>query len=374
MRFGGRLALLATAMYSSGCFSPAQPEQAHWPVIGFRLDSFAETPLGEPASSYAMLESTNGRIALFEKTAVNIFDAKGQLLARLGRDGSGPLEFQLIAYTGKVSGELFWIWDTRLRRLTLVDMNSLTLIQEPVAYGMAEFGTSLVDWSGPRARTIDGSTLLSGARRGGAPLPGEPEGIVMQTLFAWFPADGSAPIVSVLRPKSDCAIEVDGGRYSRPECPKPDDDISPDGRLIIMAAPDQSQPDGYTFDLLSVLGDTIWSRNLQLHGAPFTQEHHQAWLERMARYPGVGEQIPIPDRLAPLRRVQVGSDSTVWVQGILEGQRRAWNLISSQGEPIGLVWLDDELWVQEVSRHGALVSRDLENGQIVLYRLVLDGN
>src|SRR5690606_26113256 len=136
------------------------------------------------------------------------------------------------------------------------------------------------------------------------------------------------PAVAALRTSSPCTITIAERQHGIPECRRSEDDVSPDGSVIVLAEPDQKQHDAYVFRLMSSTGDSIWSRTLRLHTAPFTEEHRQSWLERMSAYPGAAERISLPIWLSPVRYIRVGDDGTIWVRGILQDDQRAWSLIS----------------------------------------------
>lgn len=78
-----------------------------------------------------LVRMTDGRIAVADRSLqVRFFDPEGELLAVRGRRGSGPGEFEMIAWLKPYRGDSLLLWDPRLNRATVLD-------------GRGEFGRTL---------------------------------------------------------------------------------------------------------------------------------------------------------------------------------------------------------------------------------------
>lgn len=175
--------------------------------------------------------------------------------------------------------------------------------------------------------------------------------------------------------QTDCKTQVDGKEHAIPECRSTGNDVSSDGRLVALAIPaDRSSAnDRYHFVLIRTDGDTVSAFDIDLHGQPLTDSVRAEWLAGLqARDATIRwDLVPRLPRVDPMIFVRVGNDGSIWVQGIVVDGQRAWHVISPSGDPVGLLWVPEDLWVRDWSVCGALASRDLENGRVVLYRLRL---
>lgn len=189
--------------------------------------------------------------------AVQVFDADGRRIASTGREGSGPGEFTdpLDAFTRPGHPGEFWVFDSRIARLTPYGLNAFALGSTPRPSGEAVTLSPPFVFETPR--WLDDSTLVAldpmmspgegrfalfgadGARRRsvGAPPPG-PERIpslVRQQAYGGYIAVHPRRPVFVLASRYAGRLEVygrDGGLVDRmqvPEAFEPDFSAARDG-------------------------------------------------------------------------------------------------------------------------------------------------
>jgi hypothetical protein len=79
---------------------------------------------GEPTlmSASAAVRMPNG-IAIADPSdfSVKLFDLKGKLIKKLGREGSGPGEFRGLNWLGRCNSDSLLIWDSKLYRVSVAD-------------------------------------------------------------------------------------------------------------------------------------------------------------------------------------------------------------------------------------------------------------
>jgi hypothetical protein len=146
MRPGGRL-LLALAL--AGCQPPPPPATTTRTVTDSAGIEIVRVDFGETAPPFALLDTTrvvdigvaegsatlelsgvvgavrlsDGRIVIANggTDELRFFDAAGNHVQTVGRDGEGPGEFRAISFIGRLPGDTLLIYDTRLRRVSLFD-------------------------------------------------------------------------------------------------------------------------------------------------------------------------------------------------------------------------------------------------------------
>jgi hypothetical protein len=102
----------------------------------------------------SVLQAPGGEIAVLDAGSgeVRFFDREGAFLRSFGREGDGPGEFQFIRFAG-LARDSIWIYDSRLNRLTFVDLATSGFRSAPVEARALNLGA-------PGA-LADGSLLLT---------------------------------------------------------------------------------------------------------------------------------------------------------------------------------------------------------------------
>jgi hypothetical protein len=371
--------MASVVLLGSGCGNADGDNATVWPSVDVVLDSIGSTPAGETLISVEMHQAGGGRIVMIHYASVGIFDSTGQYLAQVGRRGSGPGEFRRIVVSGPITPTRFWLWDSMERRLTILDLDSLTFSTSAFQPKAAEVAGRMIDGQNVRGVDTAGNTLVVGMKVAGPAFLGTKDPGATEWVFGWWPvaSPGHPAIVAVTESPTDCQVRIDGKVHAIPECRGTKDDVSSDGRFVVVAIPaDRSSAnDRYHVVLLHSAGDTVSAFDIDLHGQPLTDSTRAEWLAGLqARDPAVRwAEVPRLPRVDPLQFVEVGNDGAIWAKGIVVDDQRAWHVISPSGEPVALFWLPDEVWIREWSLCGGLASRDLENGRVVLYRLRLVG-
>ncbi len=340
-------------------------------MLRVTMDSIGSTPVGPVLNSAAMFAASDGRIVVVHDVSVSVFDRAGTIVAHLGREGSGPGEFRGIASAGPMNPSRFWLWDAQQLRMTFLDLDSLTLSSGQFRPTLQEVNGRIFEGQTVLGVDSAGRTLVWAFRASGPSLPGADTPDSPQQITGWWPASSGHPaIVTVSTTPSDC---LDSRRHAIPECRASHMAAAVNGKYAVVAvsADRSSLNDRYKFDLVRGDGDTMATFTLQLVGQALDDSTRATWLaKRSARDSTINwDQVPRLPRVEPLQTLLVGRDGTIWVKGILRGADRAWQVISKSGTPLALLWLPDEIWVSDLSATGALASRDLPNGQVVLYRL-----
>jgi hypothetical protein len=123
-----RYAVLAAVTLAVGsCSLGDQSPQATLTVEADSLP-FVEIPGssadGEPVLSRAVAGTRfpDGRLLVVDQLGKDLvlFDSTGKLIARVGRAGEGPGEFQWPLWIGRCAGDSGFVWDSRLSRMTVV--------------------------------------------------------------------------------------------------------------------------------------------------------------------------------------------------------------------------------------------------------------
>jgi len=95
------------------------------PSLIVRSENNAGEVLFGPVTGTARLR--NGDLAVASDVALTFFDAKGRVLREIGRKGSGPGEYEQIAWMGQCAPDTLVIHDLRQNRLTLLDATGRVL-------------------------------------------------------------------------------------------------------------------------------------------------------------------------------------------------------------------------------------------------------
>jgi hypothetical protein len=314
-----------------------------------------------------MLEMPGGEVLLFERARVQVVDSTGAFVRQFGREGTGPGEFSEMTRVGRTSNrDIVWIWDARQTRVTSLNYQTGVLKDVPILLTVTENMGRRVSWTAPIAWDTGGQMISVGIRVSGPPFSGSADAELSETVLGGQPAtEAVAAVIGSTRGAPKCIVQRGREYHDVPECRRQYWSINPAGSLIALAKPTEAQ-DRYTFTVLRRNGDTVYSLQHTLRGTS-VDELVAAGLHD--GYPSLPLEVTRPERLAEVRRLELGDDGSLWIAGVVIGGERTWHVLDPAGERYAQISLPDEEWVQNVTQRGALLSRDLEDGRAVLSRL-----
>lgn len=127
----------------------------------------------------------DGRIVIADggSSQLRFFDATGAHLMNFGRRGGGPGEFQSMSFMRRLRGDSILVFDSRLRRVTVVSPDGAVAREVPLTLeGRGSLAVA--------AATIDGTLLL----RRMAAMSTESRDYLRDTLDLSIHRDGAAPV------------------------------------------------------------------------------------------------------------------------------------------------------------------------------------
>ncbi len=263
---------------------------------------------------------------------VTVLTPEGRLVARMGRKGKGPGEFQSPAAMGILRGDL-WVQDPALARITFFRDGSL---RRTVTYFQARL---------EQGRYLAAAIPLSPARL---------LGVVMRSVgFGQRNPGYSAPLIvldtagavldtlAVLRESYPLRLHTGTGSMSPPFHDFPLCEVGPEGNVWILERPfAEGARSRLTLTEVSPSGDTLRTRTLTGRTVPLTDDVWDARLERMAGALEVErrkleELARRPRTLVPATALEVGSDGRIWIarERVPGATQRRWVVLDRELRP-----------------------------------------
>jgi hypothetical protein len=289
---------------------------------------------------------------------ISVYDANGSRILSLGRTGRGPGEFSRVATLGFV-GDTMWAYDQFLDRITYYDdRNVLARTVSPTGLprfsGRAEKAASIAGIS-------SGGTAFLVEEISPPGKPADPRWIALakvpSTQLGTTSVMRDARQIDSLGPSTFVRVPTAKKDFLRFSNPFDDGDIyafAPNGSLVAVVRrkviPDQ--PTGsFTLTIHGTSGvlrtDTIPYSPVATTDAMV----EAAWLDQWGRLPDLIRKtnwpsqaagrnlyinaLPPHTQLAPVVRVLVGNDSTVWLQRASSGDSARWEVYDTHGRVIG---------------------------------------
>jgi hypothetical protein len=200
---------------------------------------------------------------------------------------------------------------------------------------------------------------------------------------------GSARVIARPPPFDDdrWMMTIAGLMNAVPFALRPQVAIAPDGSRFAFLTADQSSRDSgtYTVSLFRANGDTIFVRSYPYRGVPIPESAVDSAAAAIAQRVRMANEVPstlaarfqalakqrVPPVYAPVQRITLGLDSTVWIdlRPTAEGQMTL--VLDERGKPIGSVIVPPGSRVQQASRSHVWMTEIDEYGlaSIVRYRV-----
>jgi hypothetical protein len=320
----------------------------------------------------------NGHVFVFEpqRVHVRVYDPRGRLLRTIGRQGSGPGEFES-SIQFAVVGDTVWTYELSPRRMTLFDRTGNLLSAnriDGVAVNLQ--GPGSIGYVLPRFMRADGHfigdmTMYTG-RAGGGEWPVKPTDTVSVPRVLFAPNGAAVDTLGwSTRPPPRVGstewVEIGSTRYivPRPPSREPTSIAVEDGWIIVDSpTPEDGEPAIFSVTRLTMSRDTIYHRRFSYTPRRYDAAILDSLVWRSVRIPGGG--IPIingvavprptrPDSMAvfeamraklsfpeyqpPLQLAAVQEDGGLWIRREAVGERVRWLVLEPDGTARGEITL-----------------------------------
>ncbi len=317
---------------------------------------------------------------------LRIYDSTGARVATVGRLGSGPGEFQHLAAIGWVADTLF-VSDSRQRRVTYVGPDGKVLRTGALPAGLAlkrlsNTGADTSFWSFETSAAYPDGSLL-----GRAVLSAEPPAGIFPAsdgvVFVRISQAGTARLVARLPPNKDPRWTMSVGGFQKPVpfAFRPQSAVAADGSLLAHITADQSSTENgtYTVSLFGANGDTIFVRAYAYRGTAIPGSVRDSAIAAITASEGppagpfqaLARQW-LPPVYAPVERMTLGLDSTVWVDLRPDTEGPVTLILDQRGDAIGTVLVPAHSRIQRASRSHVWTTEIDEYGlaSVVRYRVI----
>lgn len=337
-------------------------------------------------------------VPLNQDGQLRIYDASGEELARVGRRGGGPGEFESLALLGFVA-DTAWVFDIRQPRVTYIDTRGSVLrtLSLPQRALLDTTGTSLgsMIMFAPFAIFDDG-TMVGETRAGNMRSGG---GIGPRAL-ALRPLDGDARLLFYPASYEDprWMMEIEGFGQPVPFVMLPQLGWSPNGHRIVTLHTDSITERGGVLKLeIYELGDVrsalsatsamrpVTSTPIRYAGDVISKHDADSALAEFIPQAGEGTEGPanlpkrfqdaarerMPSRYPPVVRLRHGVDETIWLDLRPTSEGKPSLILDLTGKPVATVVVPHNVTISQSDRnHIWGVARD-ENGlgSVVRYRI-----
>ena len=338
----------------TACPTPWQLEEV------LRIGSVESTDLVARVLDLAIGPDSALYVAQAMVPAVTVFSLDGRVLRRIGREGRGPGDFELLARSVGWIGDTLWVAD--LNRIQLFTTN------ERVPEQVIQFSTGVPE-EGSRlspGRMLADGTLI-GRRRitDGHALSsrGENPGLALRRLSR--SGEILDTIATIEWPGNAIEHERDPGLFpgEHPLRELPPlglgeylTALKPDGSAVVKIGTVREDATPPTFDLLeiSISGDTLLRRSVEYAPREVTRAMERRLADEYARF-RAGDHRPsspayertrraalgvfwVPEYHPPVRQVVAGTDGTIWLlREMREDRVDIWEIYDSDGTLEGTI-------------------------------------
>ena len=341
------LAASALVLLFPGCGSKLEPESPTIEVEGTL--SIGGGRLGVELTRVSTVAVGPGgllAIAQPDDHEIQLFDAAGRFLRRIGREGEGPGEFQAPQMLGWRDDHL-WVRDDALRRVSFFTPVG-ELVGEiripPIVLGGGQYLLrSAVPWVG---NSFGGIAAIA------SPIQGESTTVhVIPILRIDFEPIIVLDTIGYLRssgPFRFSLTDSDGTRSGR----QPISDLTiwqfdrSLQRLLLLDRPVgfSTRDQGVQLTAVDPIGDTLWTRLLPYQSLPITRRERAAMVRRYAdllQIPSrdVREALWLPRFRPSITSMMVSEDGHIWIRVESQEALNQWDRLTPAGDIDGTLYL-----------------------------------
>ena len=293
---------------------------------------------------------------------VRFFDPQGNALGTVGREGDGPEEFRGVDRAGWLADTL-WVDAGSNNRVLLIapNRNVLRNVLRPLnvrrsardsspspsvfmTLGVYPQRSQLVLAMFPFSPTSPRAPWATTRLSTGAPgalLRVTPDGL-LENIVAWFPVDVCGYMMTTV--------------YAL--CGHPLMEVAPDGNRVAFAAMTSAGPASVTYHLgaVAVTGDTIFARSETFAATPIPASVLDSIAAVAARQPKRGvpagrePKIDPPRVYAPLERLIIGRDGSVWIELRATTAGKPFRVLDANGKLIGTCVVPANVTIEATDR------------------------
>ncbi|MEW5930442.1 MAG: hypothetical protein AB1941_23530 [Gemmatimonadota bacterium] len=333
-----------------------------------------------------ILASPDGRtvyVAQPQESRIRVFDSRGRALPSIGRRGSGPGEFQGLAFLG-------WRGDT----LCAVDATQYRIsLFHPAGQHVQTLRVVSPDLDRARRPAVPVGMLADGTVLGRPPVP---PALVISGEVTSIPLvrmDRQGQVVSTLaqlsRKNSMAAVPVARRMhiFTQPITANTLFALAPDGSSVVVVErpiPERGGPSHFSVSRIRPASGTVYSKSYRYTAQPLPKriadslfDTHvdvltKAGVGRTQAERAVHTAIQIPGFQPPVAGVLVGTDGTTWIRKENLGSRTAeWLVLNPGGGIVATVSVPQSLQIMEIGRNAVwgVVHDDMDVPYVVRYRV-----
>ncbi len=315
--------------------------------------------------------------------AVSVFDPDGRFVRTIGRKGEGPGEFQVAAGHGLL-GDTLWVinWPTPRVSRFLTNGTHIATSAMPVDYGHAFGGPA-----GVSALLRDGRALIEPP----SPVLGVDEPIHLPVMLGTPDMRTRDTIAFMPTPRGMFIPSV--GVWTFAPIPTPPlVAVASNGSGIAIAEWSDAAPGVVDLRLVSPRGTERWRRSLRFDARVIPASVRDSLIavgveksrrqideaRRLGSVPRASAEslvergLSLPRHFAPVGRLVVGIDGTVWLEQMAGAERATWLVLDPDGRVQFQVQVPAGFTVEEASMHGVWGTEQDEWDVAYLVRLRVD--
>lgn len=331
------------------------------------------------------LRLSDGGIVIADGTFYQLryYDRTGTHLRSVGRQGSGPGEFQRLRSIARASADTVVAWDNIQERLALFPVDG-SQAEQPILPGLASAITSLKEWPSSRYFVV-GAQQVFRLRDGRMVVDPLPQPIIRPVSEIPVLIQDTLPLLAVT-PNGERLLELGPFRGSEFYLQAGLASLLPLGERRLAAVGDSvvyvaSTRDTVIQMLSAITGESRGSIHLPAARPVSPEDLELASTRRLQQLQGVMsgraeayvEAIPWPANMPTFSDLLVAADQRIWVE-LTPGPAdtsATWLIFEPTGQPSGSVTIDAMLQVLDAGADYvlALTSDELDREAVGLYEL-----